>query len=152
MSSGSNQRPQRCEPRTSSRLDSASTGSSGTQIAQNCEPTALRYGASVTSGPVTVSAYRLVADVTNDHESTYQDAGVKFDAGQYAVALLWSQQSTEKAGGGEDETNRYAVNFGMPLGTGVALEAQADTGEYEPAGGGAATEWTQFMLGTALSF
>ena len=131
-------------------LDLADTTSMGAM--QNCEPTALRYGASITSGPVTVSAYRLVADVTNDHESTYQDAGVKFDGGAYAVALLWSQQSVESVMGGENETSRYAVNFGMPLGTGVALEAQVDTGEFEPAGGGAGTEWTQFMLGTALNF
>jgi predicted porin len=126
-----------------------STTSGGS--APNCEPSALRVGASFSAGGVTVAGTMLEIDRANDRSQSILDLGLSFDTGAATIGLGWATSSTEAAGGGDDEISRYGIDFSMPLGTGISLDAQVDTGENTPAGA-QGTEWTQFMLGTHIGF
>ena len=119
--------------------------------AVNCEPTALRFGLSFSAGAVSVAGNFIETDVANDLSSTILDVGLSYNTGAATIGLGWATQETEAAGGGDDEVSRYGIDFSMPLGTGISLDAQVDTGEKTPAGG-QGTEWTQFMLGTHIGF
>ena len=93
----------------------------------------------------------LEIDRANDLSQSILDLGLSFDTGAATIGLGWATSSTEAAGGGDDEISRYGIDFSMPLGTGISLDAQVDTGENTPAGA-QGTEWTQFMLGTHIGF
>ena len=127
------------------------TGESTPGAVQNCSPSTLRVGASFSAGAVTVAGTMLEIDRSNAHSQSILDVGLSFDTGAATVGIGWATSSTETAGGGDDEVSRYGIDFSMPLGTGISLDAQVDTGENTPAGT-TGTEWTQFMLGTHISF
>ena len=117
----------------------------------NCEPTALRYGLTISGGGFAVGGGILTADVANDREKTSYDVGVSYSDGAYSVALVMANASEDAIGGGEIEQERIAVNASYDLGPGISLQAQVDEGEQTKPGGSSA-DWTQIMFGTSINF
>lgn len=122
-------------------------------MAMNCEPSSLHLGTTVSFDQISVGGGYLKVEQGNNQDRTIYDLGLRWSEGPMAGGLLWGQSSTSAASGPDTEINRYAVNGTYVLGPGIDLQAQIDFGEND--GGGnmaAANDWTQFMLGTAISF
>ena len=119
--------------------------------APNCEPTAMRYGLTISSGNFAIGGGILTKDVANDLEKTSYDVGVSYSADALSVGLQLANATTDAAGGGETEQERIAINATYALGAGVSLSAQADEGEQNNPDGTSA-DWTQIMFGTSISF
>ena len=119
----------------------------------NCEPSSLHLGATVSFDQISVGGGYLKVEQGNNQDRTVYDLGLRWSEGPMAGGLLWGQSSASAASGPDTEITRYAVNGTYVLGPGIDLQAQIDFGEND--GGGnmtAANDWTQFMLGTAISF
>ena len=122
-------------------------------MAMNCEPSSLHLGTTVSFDQISVGGGYLKVEQGNNQDRTVYDLGLRWSEGPMAGGILWGQSSASAASGPDTEINRYAVNGTYVLGPGIDLQAQIDFGEND--GGGnmtAANDWTQFMLGTAISF
>ncbi len=132
--------------------DSAATPCTDS-MAMNCEPSSLHLGTTVSFDQISVGGGYLKVEQGNNQDRTVYDLGLRWSEGPMAGGILWGQSSASAASGPDTEITRYAVNGTYVLGPGIDLQAQIDFGEND--GGGnmtAANDWTQFMLGTAISF
>lgn len=121
----------------------------------NCEPSSLHLGTTVSFDQVSVGGGWLKVEQANNQDRTIYDLGVSWSDGPMTAGLQWGHASTGNAGNTPDtELNRYAVNGTLVLGPGIDLQAQLDFGESDAPGQNALADndWTQFMLGTAISF
>lgn len=119
----------------------------------NCEPSSLHLGATVSFDQISVGGGYLKVEQGNNQDRTVYDLGVRWSEGPMAGGLLWGQSSASNATGPDTEISRYAVNGTYVLGPGIDLQAQIDFGENDGAGAtNAGNDWTQFMLGTAITF
>ena len=118
---------------------------------QNCAPTAMRYGLTISSGDFAIGGGILTVDTANDLEKTSYDVGVSYSADALSVGLQMANATTDAAGGGETEQERIAINATYALGPGISLSAQADEGEQTNPDG-SSSDWTQIMFGTSISF
>ena len=124
-------------------------------MTNNCEPSSLHLGATVSFDQVSVGGGWLKVEQGDNQDRTVYDLGLRWSDGPMAGGLQWGHASTGNAGGMPDtELNRYAVNGTYVLGPGIDLQAQLDFGENDAPGQNAAADndWTQFMLGTAITF
>ena len=122
--------------------------------ATNCEPSSLHLGATVSFDQVSFGGGWMKVEQTNNQDRTIYDLGLRWSDGPMAAGLMWGSASTGNAGMPDTELNRYAVNGTYVLGPGIDLQAQIDFGENDAPGQNAPTDndWTQFMLGTAITF
>lgn len=125
----------------------------------NCEPSSLHLGATVSFDQISVGGGWMKAEryvrLDNSKDKTIYDLGVSWSDGPMTAGLQWGHASTSHVGNMPDtELNRYAVNGTLVLGPGIDLQAQLDFGENDAPGQNAPgdNDWTQFMLGTAISF
>ncbi len=139
---------------------------------QNCQPDALRYGATISAGDFAFGGGVLHSDVSNQHERVAYDLGLTYSVGAYSLGLQWAHAEEELVPGSVNEmgervrvdkktgenlksadkdTDRYAINGTYVLGPGISLHAQADTGEVSTPGMGE-KDWTQVMFGTSINF
>ena len=130
---------------------------------QNCQPDALRYGATISAGDFAFGGGVLHSDVSNEHQRIAYDLGLSYSAGAYTLGLQWAHAEEELVTGsidamgdmvmgkGDKDTDRYAINGTYVLGPGISLQAQADTGTVAKPGM-EEDDWTQVMLGTSISF
>ena len=121
--------------------------------AKNCEPNSLHLGATVSFDQISVGGGWLKVEQDNTQDRTVYDLGLSWSEGPMAGGIVWGHSTTGAASGPDTEINRYAIDGTYVLGPGVDLQAQIDFGEND-AGGNmtAANDWTQFMLGTAITF
>ncbi len=122
-------------------------------MAMNCEPSSLHLGATISFDQISFGGGYLKVEQGSNQDATIYDLGLRWSEGPMAGGLQWGQKTTSAASGPDTEINRYAVNGTYVLGPGIDLQAQIDFGEND--GGGdmtVANDWTQFMLGTAISF
>ena len=125
----------------------------------NCKPNSLHLGATVSFDQFSVGGGWLkVESASKDHDIVSHDLGVSWSEGPMSAGLLWGHK-TEESGPGDTEINRYALNGTYVLGPGIDLQAQIDFGESDAPDkdkdGMPVTndnEWTQFMIGTAITF
>ena len=123
--------------------------------ANKCEPSSLHLGATVSFDQVSVGGGWLKVEQDDNQDRTVYDLGVSWSDGPMTAGLQWGHASTGNAGNMPDtELNRYAVNGTYVLGPGIDLQAQLDFGENDAPGQNTAldNDWTQFMLGTAITF
>ena len=127
----------------------------GAPLSTNCNPETTQFGLSFSFGEFSFGGGWRETDSSATTKTSVMDFGVGWsDGGPMSLAAMWGQVEEEATGGGA-ETTRYGVNGGYALGPGVALEAQLDFGEYDAAGPTDPTmdfDWTQFMIGTAITF
>ena len=116
----------------------------------NCKPNSLHLGATVSFDQFSVGGGWLKVASANDHDTMNHDLGVSWSEGPMSAGLQWGHKTTESASG-DTELNRYALNGTYVLGPGVDLQGQIDFGETDPASGDS-NDWTQFMIGTAVTF
>lgn len=124
-------------------------------MTNNCEPSSLHLGATVSFDQVSVGGGWLKVEQSDNQDRMIYDLGIRWSDGPMAGGLQWGHSSTGNAGNMPDtELNRYAVNGTYVLGPGIDLQAQLDFGENDAPGQNAAADndWTQFMLGTAITF
>ena len=121
----------------------------------NCEPSSLHLGTTVSFDQISVGGGWMKVEQLNNQDRTIYDLGLSWSDGPMTAGLQWGHASTGNAGGMPDtELNRYAVNGTLVLGPGIDLQAQLDFGENDAPGQNTAldNDWTQFMLGTAITF
>lgn len=120
----------------------------------NCEPSSLHLGATVSFDQVSFGGGWLKVEQADNQDRTIYDLGLRWSDGPMAAGLMWGSASTGNLGMPDTELNRYAVNGTYVLGPGIDLQAQIDFGENDAPGQNAAADndWTQFMLGTAITF
>ena len=116
--------------------------------ATNCEPSSLHLGATVSFDQISVGGGYLKVEQADNQDRTVYDLGLRWSEGPMAGGLQWGHSSTSAASGSDAEIDRYAVNGTYVLGPGIDLQAQIDFGENSDSG----NDWTQFMLGTAITF
>lgn len=122
-------------------------------VGRNCEPNSLHLGTTVSFDQISVGGGWMKVEQADNQDRTIYDLGLRWSEGPMAGGIQWGHSTTGAAVGPDREVNRYAVNGTYVLGPGIDLQAQIDFGE-DDAGGDmtAANDWTQFMLGTAISF
>ena len=122
----------------------------------NCEPNSLHLGTTVSFGQVSFGGgwmkkegVTLPAPYGGNAEQTIYDLGLSWSEGPMTVGIQWGHHEWSYAVRIPDnELDRYALNGTYVLGPGIDLQAQIDTGENTDNG----NDWTQFMVGTAISF
>ena len=130
--------------------DNGTTPCDATNAEANCEPEALRFGATVGSAGMAFGGSMLITDQSNQHEQTEFALGASYSDGPWTLGLQWGHSETEKVMG-DNTTDMYAFNGTYTLGPGISLQGQVDMGAEE-APMTADKDWTQFMLGTAITF
>ena len=129
-------------------------------MTRNCEPSSLHLGATVSFDQVSFGGGWMKVEQADNQDKTIYDLGVSWSDGPMTAGLQWGHASTGNAADrmgmpqADTELNRYAVNGTYVLGPGIDLQAQIDFGENDAPGQNASTDndWTQFMLGTAITF
>ena len=106
-----------------------------------CDPSATRYGASVSIDDISLGVALLDAERTNGDDLEAVDVGIGWSQGPLSLGI--SHGSVEQ---GPAEYDITAFSGGYNLGPGVNVGARASSGE---AGGNG---FTQFLLGTFFSF
>ena len=122
----------------------------------NCEPNSLHLGATVSFDQISVGGGWLQVEQRDTQDRTVYDLGLSWSEGPMKGGITWGQRTAGNnpvAGVNQPdtETTRYAVNGTYVLGPGIDLQAQIDFGEYDEPGT-KDNDWTQFMLGTAITF
>lgn len=126
---------------------------------KNCEPSSLHLGATISFDQVSFGGGWMKIEQLNNQDKTIYDLGLSWSDGPMTAGLQWGHASTGNAAKmgmpqADTELNRYAVNGTLVLGPGIDLQAQLDFGENDAPGQNAEADndWTQFMLGTAITF
>ena len=112
---------------------------------RNCEPSSLHLGATVGFDQFSFGGGWMKIELPMNVDYTVYDLGLSWSDGPMTAGLQWGHG--EDSGG---DLDRYAVNGTYVLGPGIDLQAQLDFGENTFPG--RANDWTQFMLGTAITF
>ena len=125
----------------------------------NCEPSSLHLGATIGFDQISFGGGWMKIEQADNQDKTIYDLGLSWSDGPMVAGLQWGHASTGNAAtpnGPQPDTelNRYAVNGTYVLGPGIDLQAQLDFGENDAPGQNAPgdNDWTQFMLGTAITF
>ena len=138
--------------------DSAATPCTDS-MTTNCEPSSLHLGATVSFDQISVGGGWMKKEVAvrgssvalqnSSAEQVLYDLGMRWSEGPMAVGIQWGHHEWSYATRTPDnEFDRYALNGTYVLGPGIDLQAQIDTGENTDN----VNDWTQFMVGTAITF
>lgn len=127
---------------------------------KNCEPSSLHLGATISFDQISFGGGWMKVERHDNQDKTIYDLGLSWSDGPMTAGLQWGHASTgnknDKMTGmpqADTELNRYAVNGTLVLGPGIDLQAQLDFGENDAPGQHKDdNDWTQFMLGTAITF
>ena len=104
-------------------------------------PSAMRYGATLSIDQIGIGAVVHTQDLGGGAENSYADVGIGWSQGPLMLGVQWASRET-----GTGDSDITALNANYNLGPGIDLGAQIGMGSRR------GNDFTQFLLGTWFAF